>query len=156
VAETFRDVYRNPLQQDIAAITLSVPLVDWGVRRGRYNMARSNLNIVQLTAQQSENRLEEDVVMTVSDFIVQQHLIQSMIEAVELARMIYEQTQERFIIGTADINSLMLSATRLQTAQQNYIIALRNYWLNYFKIRRLTLFDFKENRPIEVDFNRIR
>ena len=156
VAETFRDVYRNPLQQDIAAITLSVPLVDWGVRRGRYNMARSNLNIVQLTAQQSENRLEEDVVMTVNDFIVQQHLIQSMIEAVELARMIYEQTQERFIIGTADINSLMLSTTRLQTAQQNYIIALRNYWLNYFKIRRLTLFDFKESRPIEVDFNRIR
>ena len=41
VAPTFRDVYRNPLQQDILALTLTIPLVDWGVRRGRYNMAKT-------------------------------------------------------------------------------------------------------------------
>jgi outer membrane protein TolC len=155
VADVFRDVFRNPLQQDIVGVTLSIPLVDWGVRRGRYNMARNNLNIVQLSAQQSENRLEEDVIMTVSDFIVQQQQIRSTIEAVALARMIYEQNQERFVIGTTDINRLTLSAISRQEAQQNYIRALQSYWQSYFKIRRLTLFDFKENRPIEVDFNRV-
>ena len=156
VAETFRGVYRNPLQQDIVGVTISVPLVDWGVRRGRYNMARNNLNIAELTVQQNENRLEEDIIMTVSDFMVQQQQIRHQIEAVELARVIYEQNQERFVIGTVDINRLTLSAISRQEAERNFIRALQDYWQSYFRIRRLTLFDFKGNRPIEVDFNRIR
>lgn len=156
VAATFRDVYRNPLQQDIVGLTLSVPLVDWGVRKGRYNMAKNNLNIAQLTAQQNEIRLEEDVIMTVGDFTVQQQMIRSAEEAMELAKMAYEQTQERFIIGKADINSLTLSTNRRQEAQRNYIAALKNYWQSYFKIRKLTLFDFENKKPIEVSFNDIR
>lgn len=151
VAESFRNVYRNPLQQDIVSLTLSVPLVDWGVRKGRYNMAKNNLNIVQLTAQQNETSLEEDVIMTVGDFSVQQHMIRSAAEAVELARVAYEQTQERFIIGKADINSLTLSTNRRQQAQRNYIAALKSYWQSYFKIRRLTLFDFEMNKSIDVE-----
>ena len=155
IAPTFRDVYHNPLQQDILALTLTVPLVDWGVRKGRYNMAKKNLNITQLTAQENEIRLEEDVIMTVGDFSVQQQMIRSAEEAMELAKVAYEQTQERFIIGKADINSLTLSTNRRQEAQRNFISSLRNYWQSYFKLRKLTLYDFENNKPIEVDFNGI-
>ena len=153
VAETFRGVYRNPLQQDIVGLTISIPLIDWGVRKGRYNMAKNNLNIVELTAQQDELRLEEDVIMTVGDFMVQQQMISSAKEAMDLSTMAYEQTQERFIIGKADINSLTLSTNRRQDAQRNYVASLRNYWQSYFKIRKLTLFDFEKREPIEIDFD---
>lgn len=153
VAKTFNDVYSNPLRQDIVGLTISIPLIDWGVRKGRYNMAKNNLNIVELTAQQDELRMEEDVIMTVGDFMVQQQMIGSAKEAMELANMAYEQTQERFIIGKADINSLTLSTNRRQEAQRNYVGSLRNYWQSYFKIRKLTLFDFERGEPIEIDYN---
>ncbi|WP_298652586.1 TolC family protein [uncultured Proteiniphilum sp.] len=153
VAESFRQAYQNPLQQDIVSLRLSVPLVDWGVRKGRYNMAKNNLNITKLTAQEREVQLEEDVIMTVGHFTVQQQLIRSAEEAVELARLAYEQTRERFIIGKADINSLTLSASRRQSAQRNYISALRNYWQSYFKIRKLTLYDFEKRVPIADTFD---
>lgn len=155
IAPTFRDVYRNPLQQDILGLTLTIPIVDWGVRKGRFNMAKNNLNITQLSAQESEIRLEEDVIMTVGDFSVQQEMIRSAEEAMELAKVVYEQTQERFIIGKADINSLTLSTNRRQEAQRNYIAALRNYWQSYFKLRKLTLYDFESNKPIVVDFDNV-
>lgn len=153
VAESFGDAYRNPLQQDIVSLTLSIPLVDWGVRKGRYNMAKSNLNITRLTTQENEIRLEEDVIMTVGDFTIQQHLIRSAEEAMELAKLAYEQTRERFIIGKADINSLTLSTNRRQEAQRNYISALKNYWQSYFKIRKLTLYDFEKQAPIADTFD---
>lgn len=153
VAESFREAYRNPLQQDIVSLTLSIPLVDWGVRKGKYNMAKNNLNITMLTAQESEIRLEEDVIMTVGDFTIQQHLIHSAEEAMELAKLAYEQTRERFIIGKADINSLTLSTNRRQEAQRNYISALKNYWQSYFKIRKLTLYDFEKRMPIAAVFD---
>jgi outer membrane protein TolC len=116
-------------------------------------MAKNNLNIAKLSTQENEIRLEEDVIMTVGDFTVQQQLIHSAEEAMELAKLAYDQTKERFIIGKADINSLTLSTTRRQEAQRNYISALKNYWQSYFKIRKLTLYDFEKKMPIISSFD---
>ena len=155
VAENFRDAYRKPLQQDLVSVSVSIPLIDWGVRKGKYNMAKNNLNMAEIAARQEEISLEEEVTMTVGDFNIQQHLINSAEEALDLAVMAYEQTRQRFIIGKADVNSLAMALNRQQEAQKNYILALQNYWMNYFKIRRLTLFDFESGFSLsdKFDFN---
>lgn len=155
VADNLGAAYRNLLQQDLVAFSISIPLVDWGVRKGKYNMARNNLNVVRIAARQEEISLEEDVLMTVSDFNVQQELIASAEEALDLAELAYDQTRRRFIIGKADINSLTLSLNRQQEAQKNYILALQNYWLSYYKIRKLTLHDFESGFSLSerFDFN---
>ncbi len=82
-------------------------------------------------------------------------MILSTKEALELAKEVYRQTQERFIIGKANINSITLSNNSYQQAQRNYISALRNYWISYFKLRKLTLYDFEKQQPIGVNYNEI-
>lgn len=153
VADNIGDAYRKLLQQDLVSFTVSVPLVDWGVRKGKYNMAKNNLNVVKIAARQEEISLEEDVMMTVSDFNVQQDMIASAEEALDLAELAYEQTRKRFIIGKADINSLTLALNRQQEAQKNYIQAMQNYWLNYYKIRKLTLHDFESGLSLSDRFD---
>ena len=153
VADNLGAAYRNLLQQDLVSLTVSIPLVDWGVRKGKYNMARNNLNVVKIAARQEEISLEEDVMMTVKDFNVQQDLIASASEALDLAELAYDQTRRRFIIGKADISSLTLSLNRQQEAQKNYIQALQNYWLNYYKIRKLTLHDFESGMSLSDRFD---
>ena len=153
VADRFDGAYRHPLQQDLIAVSVSIPLVDWGVRKGKYNMARNNLNVVEISSSQEEISIEEEVVMTVNDFHIQQQLISSAEEALDLSIMAYNETRQRFIIGKADISSLTLALSRQQQAQQNYISALQNYWLNYYKIRRLTLFDFLTGLSLEDRFD---
>ena len=132
VASQFKEVYKNPLQQDLVSISISIPLIDWGVRKGKYNIAKSNLNVTQISARQTEVTLEEDVIMTVGDFNVQQNLIASAEEALDIAIMAYNETKQRFMIGKADIYSLTLSLNRQQEAQRIYITSLQNYWLSYF------------------------
>ena len=153
VADHIGAAYRNLLQQDLVSFSVSIPLVDWGVSKGKYNMARNNLNVVKIAARQEEISLEEDVLMTVSDFNVQQDLIASAEEALDLAELAYDQTRKRFIIGKADINSLTLALNRQQEAQKNYIQALQNYWLNYYKIRKLTLHDFERGMSLSDRFD---
>ena len=153
-ASTFGDAYRDPIQQDNVRITLTIPLIDWGVRKGRVNMANNNLNVTRISVQQKEISIEQDVIMTVNDFNVQNGLMQRAEEAMQLANMIYNSTIERFIIGRADINSLTLSLNRQKEAQKSYISALKNYWLSYYKIRKLTLFDFEKQEKISDEFNR--
>lgn len=155
VANSFGDVYHKPMQQDLVSISLAIPLIDWGVRKGKYNMARNNLNIVKISSRQDEVSMEEEVIMTVNDFNIQQSLISSAEEALDLSILAYNETRQRFIIGKADINSLTLSLNRQQEAQRNYILSLQNYWLNYYKIRKLTLHDFATGISLvdKFDFN---
>lgn len=153
VAEKFGDTYKNPMQQDMVSVSVSIPLVDWGVRKGKYNMARNSLNVVKTSARQSEISIEEEVIMTVADFNVQQNLVVSAEEALDLSILAYNETRQRFIIGKADISSLTLSLNRQQEAQRNFISALKNYWLNYYKIRKLTLHDFASGFSLSEKFD---
>lgn len=152
VADDLSGAYRSPLRQDLVSISVSVPLIDWGVRKGKVNMARNNLNVSKIAARQDELSIEEDIIMTVSDYEVRQRLIASASEALDLAETAYTQTRQRFIIGKADINSITLSLNRRQEAAKNYISALQNFWLSHYKIRRLTLHDFEFDIPLTEKF----
>lgn len=152
VAENFRDVYHDPSQQQIVSLSVRIPILDWGVRKGKHNVAKNNLDVTKISARQKAVAIEEDVMMTVSDFNIQQDLIASAEEALRLAKMAYQENRQRFMIGKADISSLSLALTRQQEAQRNYISSLQNYWLSYYKIRRLTLYDFIAGGPLSVLF----
>lgn len=153
VADNFKNVYKHPLSQELVSMTISIPLLDWGVRKGKYNMALNNLEIARIQARQEEVTLEEDLLTTLSDFDVQQNLLSSALEAVDLAEQAYEQTRQRFIIGKVDVNSMTLAQNRQQEAQQNYIQAQLNYWADYYKIRKLTLFDFESGFSLSDKFD---
>ena len=154
VANKLPDAYRNPLRQDLVSVSVSIPLVDWGVRKGKVNTAKNTLNVAEIAGRQEELTIDQDVTMTISEFATQQRLVASAVEALDLADMAYSQTRQRFIIGKADINSLTLAHNRQQEASKNYINSLQNYWLSYYKIRKLTLFDFEFHTPISVAFDR--
>jgi outer membrane protein TolC len=149
------DAYTDPSRQDIAGVTLSIPIVDWGIRKGRANMAKNNLKATQLTVQQNELDLEQEVITTIAEFIQQQRLIKKSAEALEMALTSYQINKQRFIVGKADINTLTLSLNRRMQAQRNYISALSNYWKTYYTIRKLTLFDFEKRETLSFQFDKL-
>lgn len=155
VADNFKNAYYQPLQQDVVRVGLTIPLIDWGVKKGKANMAKSNLNVAKISTQQSLTNLEQDVILTVNDFNVQQNMIAGAEEAKSLASLAYNTAKQRFMIGKADVNSLTLSLNRLNTAQKNYITALKSYWLSYYKIRKLTLFDFEKSVSLSYEFDEL-
>ncbi|MDE6464204.1 MAG: TolC family protein [Muribaculaceae bacterium] len=154
VGRSLRGAYMHPERQDLVSVSLTIPLVDWGVRRGKHHTAVNTLNLARLAQRQQELTVEQEVRNTIGDFGVHQRLVNSALEAVDLADRAYLQTRQRFMIGKTDINSLTLSHGRQQEATRNYISSLENYWLSYYKLRRLTLFDFSRGRSIGADFDR--
>ena len=153
VADNIKGAFRHPLQQDIVAVNLNIPIVDWGVRKGKYNMAKNDLNVAEISARQEEMSLEKEVFIAVEDFNIQKNLMGSAEEALKLAQMAYVQTMQRFMTGKADVNSMTMALTRQQEAQRNWLLTLQNYWLNYYKIRRLTLYDFEAELSLSEMFD---
>lgn len=152
-ARTFHGAFSHLMRSDMVSISLQIPILDWGVRKGRYRMAKNNLNVVEISSEQSEIAVEKDVVMAVNDFNLQQRLITTASYALELAEKAYGQTMTRFIEGSTDMNTLTLASNRKDQANKNYIIALEHYWLSYYKIRRLTLFDFVKGISVSNEFD---
>ena len=148
VADRFADAYRNLLSQDMATITLSVPLMDWGKRKNAYLAARSNVEATERAEQEAARDTELDVALTVADFNERQDIVETARQALTIAEDAYAQTLQRFIKAQADAYSLSIAQSHWQTARQNQIASLQNYWLAYYHLRRLTLYDYQRHQPI--------
>ena len=143
VADNFADAYRHLLSQDMATITFSVPLKDWGKRKNAYLAARSTVEATERAEQETARDTELDVVLTVSDFNERQAIVETSSQALTIAEDAYAQTLQRFIKGQSDAYSLSVAQSHWQTARQNQIASLQNYWLAYYHLRRLTLHNYR-------------
>jgi len=76
-------------------------------------------------------------------------------EAKYIANQALEKTKQLFFIGKTDVNTVNLAVSRQIEAESNYVLALKNYWLSYYKIRKLTIYDFVEKKPITLKFEEI-
>ena len=148
VADNFREAYRNLLSQDKATITLSIPLKDWGKRKNAYLAARSTVDVAERAEQESARDIELEVALTVADFNERQSIVETSRQALTIAEDTYAQTLQRFIRAQANAYDLSLAQSHWQTARQNQIASLQNYWLSYFHLRRLTLYDYQHNKSI--------
>ena len=148
----FVDAYTNPSRQDVVNLSFSIPIIDWGIRRGQVNMAKNNLKATQLSVMQNEQNLELELTTTVSEFNKQQNLLKRAEEAMNIAITSYSINKQRFIVGKEDINTLTLSLNRRKEAQRNYLSILSNYWRCYYNIRKLTLFDFEKQETLYFQF----
>ncbi len=54
VAGNIKEAYRNLQQQELVMVSVAIPLVDWGVRKGRYNVAKNNLLVTETSSKQQE------------------------------------------------------------------------------------------------------
>jgi outer membrane protein TolC len=149
VADRFADAYRHLLSQDMATITLSVPLKDWGKRKNAYLAARSTVEATERAEQESARDTELDVALTVADFNERQNIVEIARKALTIAEDAYAQTLQRFIKAQADAYSLSVAQSHWQTARQNQIASLQNYWLAYYHLRRLTLYDYQRHQVIK-------
>ena len=149
VADRFVDAYRHPLSQDMATITLSIPLKDWGKRKNAWLAARSNVEATERAQQQTARDTELDVALTVADFNERQVIVETSRQALTIAEDAYAQTLQRFIKAQADAYSLSVAQSHWQTARQNQIASLQNYWLAYYHLRRLTLYDYQRHQVIK-------
>ena len=154
-ATDFQDVYRDPLDQQGLRIGIQIPIADWGVGRGRVKMAESNRELVNSNVEQAMIDFEQEIFLRVMAFNMLERQLTIASKADTIAEKRYEVSRQRYLIGRIDILELNIALAEKDRAKQAYLAALRSYWQGYFEMRRLTLFDFRENRDITLNFNEI-
>jgi outer membrane protein TolC len=116
-------------------------------------MARSNQEIVKNQAEQAYADFEEDVVLKVRQFNMQETQFRIAAKSDTIAQKRYEVSKARFLIDKITITDMNNAQLDRDRSQQNYINALRNYWNFYYTIRQLSLYDYIQDKPLETDFD---
>ena len=148
VANNLVKAYQHLLSQDLATVTLSIPIKDWGKRKNAYLAAKSMVEAAEKSALETARVTELDVVNSVSEFNDRQAIVETSRKALTIAEDAYTATMQRFIRAQANVNDLSLAQTHWQTARQNQIASLQNYWLAYYHLRCITLYDFQRKEVI--------
>jgi outer membrane protein TolC len=151
----FDKVYADPQDEQMVSFGISIPILDWGLARGKIKMAQSNRELVKTTVEQQQIDFDQEVFLKVMQYNMQQNQLAIAAKADTVAQKRYYVTKQRYLIGKIDITDLNIAQTETDGAQLGYISTLRSYWKNFYEMRKLTLFDFVENKKIEVDFNEL-
>ncbi len=147
--------YKNSNQQQNIRVGISVPILDWGLGRGKYQMARSSLELAQVTADQAIIDFEQNLVLDVEQFNLQKEQEKVAAKSDTVAMRMYEVTKQRFLIGKIAILELNNADTKKDQNRRSYIQQLQIYWNYFYNIRSLALYDFLNRKPLETEFEKL-
>ena len=154
-ADNFDMVYDEPDQSQRFRIGVSIPLVDWGRRKGRLMMAESNREVVNARIRQSRIDFEQNVFQSVMEFNLQAEQVRNAAKADTVAQKGYEVTFQRFLIGKVDVIKLNIARNDRESARRSYINAVKTYWNYYYRLRMLALYDFVRKESITAEYDKI-
>lgn len=151
----FASAYSNLLDNQIVEVGLKIPILDWGKRRGKVKVAKSNRDVVLSTLRQEQMNFSQDIFLLVEHFNNQAQQLEIAKEADAIAQQRYKTSIETFLIGKINTLDLNDAQNSKDEARQKHISELFNYWSYYYQIRSLTLWDFQRNAELEADFEAI-
>ena len=147
-AEFFPGIYNQPLQQRMFQLTFSLPILDWGKAASSVKMAESNRDLVSFDVKQSFEDFDRGVIVQVEQFGLLKDQLKTAEEADKVAANGYIIALKKFQNGEITITDMNIASSERVTAKLDYINSLATYWLAYYRLRMLTLYDFELNQKI--------
>jgi outer membrane protein TolC len=148
-APFLNDAYQSLLDQQALTVNVSMPLVQWGARHAEVEAARADKRRVENTTEQSRQQAAQEAHFAALEFSQAARILEISAKADTVGSKRFEVAKNRYVIGKIGISDLYIAQSEKDSALQSYVQALRGYWLSYYRLRRLTLYDFAEEHRIE-------
>jgi len=155
VDEELRNAYYPLARQNRVEVGVTVPILDWGLGKGRFRMAQSAEEVVKMDVSQSLIDFDENIFLQVMQFNLQDDQVAIAAKADTIADLRYEVTKQRFLIGKIDVLDLNVALEEKDVARRSYVESMRNYWDYYYDLRGLTLYDWEKDIKLSEDFDEL-
>lgn len=151
----FANAYTESNRQQTVRLGISMPILDWGLGRGRFQMAKSSLELAEVQSKLSQIDFDQNLTLDVEQFNLQSNQVAIAAKSDTVAARMFEVTKARFLIGKISVLELNNADTRKDTNRRAYVQALQNYWTYFFNMRNLALYDFLNRKPLETEYEKL-
>ncbi len=150
-ARYFYGIYENPGKAQTMELSVRIPILDWGRSASQVKLAESKKELVLYDVEKDKIDFEREVVVQVEQFSLLKDQLATSHEADNVAENGYQIAQKKFQNGEITITDLNISLAERESAKRDYIRSLEDYWIAYYNLRILTLYDFVLNEKIWYD-----
>lgn len=154
-ADRWKNAWRNPMDQQYVSLSVSLPILDWGRGKGQVRVAKSNRDLVQTQVEQDKTDFDLNIRKLVKQFNLQAQRVHIAARTDTTAQRRADVARRLYLLGQSTILDLNASITEKDSARRNYVTALYDYWSLYYTLRSLTLYDFRQDQPLEEDLERL-
>jgi outer membrane protein TolC len=151
----FSSAYTRLKSNEIAQIGFSIPLLDWGKRRGKVKVAESNRRVTESTLRRERMDFNQEIFILVERFTNQQSQLDIAVRSNEIAQRRYATNVETYLIGKISTLDLNDSQTTKDESRRDYVNELYKYWNYWYQLRSLTLYDWQSHTNINADIARL-
>ena len=149
---TINTAYSRLKDNEIIGLSLSLPIFDWGVSKGRVKMAQAQLDVVKTQLEQSHLDYMQNLRKKVMQFNIQPTQCKDALRAQEIAVERYEITRKRYEAGGISVTELNTAQQEMESAKAQYIVQLSSFWNDYYALQQATLYDWQSKSDLTVDF----
>ena len=147
-ADQLGGVYENTEKQRLLRLSLSIPILDWGRSESEVKLAESRKDLVEFDVAKDREDFEREVIVQVEQFSLLKDQLVTAREADKVAENGYLISLKKFQNGEISITDLNISLSEREAAKNDYMSSLESYWLAYYNLRMLTLYDFEMQQKI--------
>ena len=151
-SSTLIDAYKGVIPSQTANISISMPILDWGQRRGKIKMAQSNLDLVKGQIDQAQIEFDQNIYVKVMRFNMMGQKYRIASKSDTIAQIRYKVSMDRFIAGKISVLDLNTALAEKDNANSNFVNTLENFWWYYYDLRRVSLYDFEKGKELEADY----
>jgi outer membrane protein TolC len=147
--------YERLKGNQIVEVGVSIPLLDWGKRKGKVKVAESNREVILSRTRQEQITFNQDIFLLVENFNNQAGQLEIAGQADLIAEKRYNTSIETFVIGKISVLDLNDARNSKDEAKLKHIMELYKYWNYYYNIRSVALYDFLADTTLDAEFEEI-
>lgn len=147
--------YRNPIDQEIIGLSLNIPILDWGLGKGKVQIARTEQEIVLTQVEQEIIEKKQDIYIRAVQFNAQARQCDVSEKADTIAAERYILAVQRFRNGSISVTDINTAQDERDEARSRHIDELANYWIYYYTLRKETLYDYIEGKDLSAEFDEL-
>jgi outer membrane protein TolC len=141
-------VYSNLLEARQFALSVSLPLWQWGAHHEGVEAAKADRERVSSVAQTTVQQVTQDAHFAALQLSQARRNLALSAKADTVAGKRFEVALNRYVIGRIALDNLFVAQAEKDQALTQFVLSLRGYWQAYYRLRRLTLYDFAAGAAI--------
>lgn len=148
VNRAFQNIYGSPNVDRVVALTLNIPVFDWGQKKHVLAATQAQVDTQKLSFEEQKKQIQLDIRQAYRNLLNQKLQIEIAEKNTKNAQLTYDINFERYKSGDLSSKDMQFYQQQLSTQKLNEVSALINYKLALLDIKIRSLWDFDNNVSI--------
>ena len=144
-----RGGYADLLEARRLIVSVEFPLFQWGAGSEEVRAAEMDRDEIESTTQVALDLTVHEARFAALELSQARRTLALSANADTVGQRRFEVAYNRYLIGRISIDNLFIAQREKDQARAQHVQALRAFWEAYYRLRRVTLYDFERGRVIQ-------